>query len=164
MDSRLKGRDALRGLLEAVLSHTADVFVTMVDIVSENYGVSQEEMIEVIKAHPKWTGMKVDPLLHGLTEVEPKVEPEPGPKAEQEPAKPKRQWSEEAKAAAAAKRAAKKAGAPAPEPPAPEPAAPEPAAPEPPAPDPVPAAAPKPPARKFVIKPKAKPPTENNPV
>ena len=153
-------------VLEMILKHTADVFETLVEIVAEKYDIERDEMFAVITKHPKWKGMVVDPALHALTaepaapaepapepapaELAPELAPEPGPVA----AKPKRQWSEEAKAAAAAKRAARKAEAAPAAPTEPEPTPSEATLPEPT--QPPPSTEPKV-VRKFVIKPKSKP-------
>lgn len=154
----MRDKKATCVVLEMILKHTADVFETLVEIVGEKYDIPRDEMFAAITEHPKWKGMVVDPALQALT-AEP-VAPAPEPVAPAEPApeptptKPKRQWSEEAKAAAAAKRAARKAAEAAPAAPT-EPAVPIPSEATPS--EPAPSTEPKV-VRKFVIKPKSKPP------
>ena len=104
----MRDKNATCVVLEMILKHTADVFETLVQIVGEKYDIPRDEMFEFIQAHPKWKGMVVDPALHALT-AEPVVVPEPAVVPLPPSTKPKRQWSEAAKAAAAAKRAARKA-------------------------------------------------------
>jgi len=119
-------KSGLHAALHMVMKHTADMFVTIVDVLSEKYSLDKEEMFGVILEHPKYKDMYVNPVLLDLgyinseTKAEPEAkaeEPEPKPteaeskpepeaKAEEPAEKPRRKMSDEAKAAAAAKRAA----------------------------------------------------------
>ena len=73
MDSRLvvnapvkNASDALRVLLQTSLSHMADFQVMMLEIVAERYGHSVDELIAVVKEHPRFKNMQVEPLLTDL--------------------------------------------------------------------------------------------------
>jgi len=58
--------DALRVLLQTSLSHMADFQVMLLEVISEKYGHSIDEMLEVIVAHPRYKNLVVDPLLTEL--------------------------------------------------------------------------------------------------
>ncbi len=142
-------RGGMSAALHILLKHTADMFVTVVDIIAETHGLDKDEMMNVVREHPRFAEMFVSPVLHDLAYVERPAAaaaaaavPEPladiediagKAPAPEEAAPKKRGWSEEAKASAAAKRAATKAAKAAAA--APPPAEPEPV-PEPPAPQP----------------------------
>lgn len=73
MDSRLvinapvkNASDALRVLLQTSLSHMADFQVMMLEIVAEKYGHSVDELIAVVKEHPRFKTIQVEPLLTEL--------------------------------------------------------------------------------------------------
>jgi hypothetical protein len=73
MDSRLvvnapvkNASDAMRVLLQTSLSHMADFQVMMLEIVAETYGHSVDELIAVVKEHPRFKTMQVEPLLTDL--------------------------------------------------------------------------------------------------
>jgi hypothetical protein len=53
-------------VMTILLKHTADMLEVVVEAVAEKYGHSADEMMEVVKAHPKFTGLAVDPALHDL--------------------------------------------------------------------------------------------------
>jgi hypothetical protein len=57
---------ALKVLLQTTLQHMADFQIMMLSIVSEKYGHSIEELIQVVQEDPRFTSMTVDPLLHSL--------------------------------------------------------------------------------------------------
>jgi hypothetical protein len=63
--------DAMRSLLHTTLKHCAEFQVKMLEVISEKYGHSTEEMIDVIRSHPKFsaTALVVDPYLADLIEV-----------------------------------------------------------------------------------------------
>ena len=63
--------DALRVLLQTSLSHMADFQVMLLEVISEKYGHSVDEMLEVIVAHPKYKNLVVDPLLTELASPSP---------------------------------------------------------------------------------------------
>jgi hypothetical protein len=104
-------RSALRGVLEMLAKHQADMFYTCFQIVADKYGHSADEMVATIRADPRFEQILSFPVLDDITRG-----PAVAPAAAAEPTKKKGKWSAEAKASAAAKRAAKKAaGTPPPE-------------------------------------------------
>jgi hypothetical protein len=103
---------AMRASLHMILKHTADMFLTITDIIAEKYQIDADEMVKAVQEHPKYKEMYVNPILEDLGYVgsvagAAETEAQAPPEAIQE--KPKKKWSEEAKKAAAEKRAAKKA-------------------------------------------------------
>jgi hypothetical protein len=70
--------DAYRASLHMVLKHTADVFLTIVDIMAEKYSISQDEIVNTITKHPKYTSTFVNPILHDLGYLNP-AGPAPAP-------------------------------------------------------------------------------------
>jgi type IV secretory pathway VirB10-like protein len=70
--------DAYRASLHMVLKHTADVFLTIVDIMAEKYNISQDEIVNTITKHPKYTSTFVNPILHDLGYLNPAA-PAPAP-------------------------------------------------------------------------------------
>ena len=58
--------DAMIATLQIVLSHTADVFQGVVDAVAEHYKLDKEEMMAVIRKHPKFMGVIQNPVLQDL--------------------------------------------------------------------------------------------------
>jgi hypothetical protein len=70
--------DAYRASLHMVLKHTADVFLTIVDIMAEKYSISQDEIVNTITKHPKYTSTFVNPILHDLGYLNPAA-PAPAP-------------------------------------------------------------------------------------
>ncbi len=59
-----------------VLKHTAEVFESVVDIIAEKYGLEREQMMTVVKEHPRFQNMSVEPAILDFTR-EPQPEPEP---------------------------------------------------------------------------------------
>lgn len=75
------GKDAFRASLTMILKHTADMFVTILEAMSEKYGHDVNEMMEVVIDHPKYKEMQLHPVLYDmgyLSKVEP-VAPAPAP-------------------------------------------------------------------------------------
>ena len=127
------GKDAMRAVVHMMLKHTADMLITMVDIIADEYKLDREDMMKTVLDHPKYKDMYVNPVIYDLgylpsrtvaaeaanasadpvtaaTEQMATLELEATPSEASAPAKKaKKGWSEEAKASAAAKRAAKKA-------------------------------------------------------
>jgi hypothetical protein len=62
--------EAMTQVLKIIFSHTADIFEGVVDAIAETYGLDKEEMMEVIKSHPKFTEKILHPVLDGLTSEE----------------------------------------------------------------------------------------------
>jgi len=112
---------AMRASLHMILKHTADMFLTITDIIAEKYQIDADEMVKAVQEHPKYKEMYVNPMLEdlgyvGAAATAAQTEPAVSAVSEQTTVettqeKPKKKWSEEAKKAAAEKRAAKKAGA-----------------------------------------------------
>lgn len=59
--------DALRASLLMLFKHVADVHVTLVEIVSEKYGLSVNDVMNVVTEDPRWQTMLVNPLVTDLT-------------------------------------------------------------------------------------------------
>lgn len=62
---------ALSLVMTMLLKHTAEMLEVVVEAVAEKYGHSVDEMMEVVKTHPKFTGLAVDPALHDLAGAAP---------------------------------------------------------------------------------------------
>jgi hypothetical protein len=60
------GKTAMRACLHMVLKHTADMFISIVDIVAEKYEIDKDEIVEVIRQHPRFKEMDVDPVMLDL--------------------------------------------------------------------------------------------------
>ena len=100
-------KSAYAATLHMVLKHTADVFLTIVDVMAEKYGHSAEEMAETILAHPKFTEMYANPMIHDLGYFESKPPACASASAEAEAEAKAEAKREAAKAKLKAKRAAK---------------------------------------------------------
>jgi hypothetical protein len=63
--------DAMRSLLHTTMKHCAEFQVKMLEVISEKYGHSVEDMIDVIRSHEKFSprALVVDPYLAELLEV-----------------------------------------------------------------------------------------------
>ena len=72
----MTSQDAFRVALNMVLKHTAEVFESVVDIIAEKYGLDREQMMTVVKEHPRFQNMSVEPAILDFTR-EPQPEPEP---------------------------------------------------------------------------------------
>ena len=59
-------QDAMRATIHVTLNHMAEVFRVMMKAVSERYGIDQEEMMNVVAAHPEYTAMLETPVLKDL--------------------------------------------------------------------------------------------------
>jgi hypothetical protein len=94
-------KEAMRACLHMILKHTADMFVTICEIVAEEYKLDSEQMVKTIQSSPRYENLCADDVLLtlgyldaeqvGPKAAEPQVE-EPQvevPKAEDAP-KPKR--------------------------------------------------------------------------
>lgn len=60
-------KDGLKATLHMMMKHTADLHVTVMEIIAEKYGLNVDEMADAVKAHPKWTEMLVNPILHSMS-------------------------------------------------------------------------------------------------
>jgi hypothetical protein len=72
----MTSQDAFRVALNMVLKHTAEVFESVVDIIAEKYGLDREQMMTVVKEHPRFQNMSVEPAILDFTR-EPQPEPQP---------------------------------------------------------------------------------------
>jgi hypothetical protein len=110
---------ALQASLHLVLKHTADMFVCVLEAISEKYGHSVEEMTAVVTAHPGYKEMMVSPVLHDLGYLKQKKAAPPAAAAAEDPgpAAPVAAAAAEAKEMTDAWRAAKKAARQTPPPP-----------------------------------------------
>jgi hypothetical protein len=144
-------KSALAAVMHMTLKHTADVLTAAVCAIAEKYGIDEEEMMEVVRSHPRFTEMTVEPMIH---ELMPSVAEEPvvpAPAKKRGPKKLSEMTAEERaayEAKAAERKAAKVAVVAIAAPPAPvaEPAA-------------EPAVEPAPVRKTFKIKPKITQPT-----
>lgn len=57
---------AYSACLHLVFQHTADVYATMIEIISEKYGHSSEEMMHAVMEDDRFKNMMVNPVLKGL--------------------------------------------------------------------------------------------------
>ncbi len=75
------GKTAMAAALHLTLAHTAEVFHGIVDAISEHYKIPKDEMMDVVMAHPAYTGITVSPVLTDLGYFAPAPAPEaPKPK------------------------------------------------------------------------------------
>jgi len=59
-------QEAMRATIHITLNHMAEVMLVMMKAVSERYGIDQEEMMNVVAAHPEYTAMLETPVLKDL--------------------------------------------------------------------------------------------------
>lgn len=59
-------QDAMRATIHVTLNHMAEVFRVVMKAVSERYGIDQEEMMNVVAAHPEYASMLENPVLKDL--------------------------------------------------------------------------------------------------
>jgi hypothetical protein len=59
-------KSALAAVMCMTLKHTADVLTAAVCAIAEKYGIDEEEMMDVVRSHPRFTEMMVEPMIHGL--------------------------------------------------------------------------------------------------
>lgn len=74
-------KTATRACLHMILKHTADMFVGIVEIVSETYKIDPDEMMNVITSHPRYKEMTVDPVMLDLGYILDPAAAEPKPAA-----------------------------------------------------------------------------------
>jgi hypothetical protein len=101
-------KEAMRACLHMILKHTADMFVTICEIVADEYKLDSEKMVKTIQASPRYENLCADDVLLTLGyldahQVAPKVEEpkvedpkveepkveEPKPKQKRKPRAPK---------------------------------------------------------------------------
>ncbi len=59
-------RSAYAACLHLVFQHTADVHITMMEILSEKYGLSVNDMIETVTKEARFKDMMINPALNGM--------------------------------------------------------------------------------------------------
>ena len=75
--------DALKLTLLMMMKHTADVHLTVLEIIAEKYSLNLDDMVDTVKAHPRWHEILQTPLISDLSAVA--IAPVP-----QDPIKPKK--------------------------------------------------------------------------
>ena len=60
--------DAYRASLLMLFKHVADMHMAVTEIISEKYDIPEEDIIQSITNHPKWTEMMIHPLIHDMTQ------------------------------------------------------------------------------------------------
>ena len=85
------GASAIHAVLAMTLKHTADVFHAVLDAVADHYKISKDEMMDVVLAHPAYTGVVLDPVISDLGFLRPadEVPKATAPAAAAEAPKPK---------------------------------------------------------------------------
>jgi hypothetical protein len=59
-------KSAMAAVMQMTLKHTADVLTAAVCAIAEKYGIDEEDMMEVVRSHPRFTEMTVEPMIHDL--------------------------------------------------------------------------------------------------
>ncbi len=59
-------RSAYAACLHLVFQHTADVHITMMEILAEKYGLSVNDMIETVTKEARFKDMMINPALNGM--------------------------------------------------------------------------------------------------
>ena len=54
--------------LKMILQHVADFHLTVVEIISEKYNISVDEMMKAVTSDPRYANMAVNPEIHRLVE------------------------------------------------------------------------------------------------
>jgi hypothetical protein len=80
--------DALKVSLLMMMKHTADVHLTVLEIIAEKYKLNIDEVLDTVKAHPRWHEILQTPLVSDLTATAIAHTAPPAPQAK-EPAKPR---------------------------------------------------------------------------
>ncbi len=75
-------KSAMAAVMQMTLKHTADVLTAAVCAIAEKYGIDEEEMMEVVRSHPRFTEMTVEPMIHDLMPAAVAEEPAPAVPAE----------------------------------------------------------------------------------
>lgn len=80
--------DAMRACLHMILKHSADMFVTICEIVAEEYKLDHGKMIDTIRASPRFEKLCADDVLLTLGYFDSKTEapaPAPAPAVQEKP-------------------------------------------------------------------------------
>lgn len=56
-------KEAMRACLHMILKHTADMFVTICEIVAEEYKLDSEQMVKTIQSSPRYENLCADDVL-----------------------------------------------------------------------------------------------------
>jgi hypothetical protein len=67
------GASALSALLAITMNHTAEVFHSVLDGISEHYKIDKAEMMEVIMAHPSYKNIQTPTIINDLCYFDPAV-------------------------------------------------------------------------------------------
>jgi hypothetical protein len=59
-------RSAYAACLHLVFQHTADIHITMMEILAEKYGLSVNDMIETVTKEDRFKNMMIHPALNGM--------------------------------------------------------------------------------------------------
>lgn len=63
--------------LKIILKHVADFHITVVEIISQKYNISVDEIMKTVTSDSRYTNMLVDPKIHELTSSSNVVETAP---------------------------------------------------------------------------------------
>lgn len=63
---------AYKASLELIFAHVADIHMTILSILSKEYGHSVEEMLATVTNHPDWKSIYLHPVLKSLVYFTPK--------------------------------------------------------------------------------------------
>lgn len=64
-----KSSDVLRASLLMLFKHVSDIHVSLVEIVSEKFGIPIEDLHKAITEDPRWSTMLENPLITDLTKT-----------------------------------------------------------------------------------------------
>lgn len=67
--SALSTSTAYAESLKLILQHVADFHLTVVEIISEKYHISVDEMMKAVTSDPRYANMVVNPEIHRLTSL-----------------------------------------------------------------------------------------------
>jgi hypothetical protein len=67
--SALSTSTAYAESLKLILQHVADFHLTVVEIISEKYNISVDEMMKAVTSDPRYANMVVNPEIHRLTSL-----------------------------------------------------------------------------------------------
>ncbi len=70
---------AFKASLSLIFAHIADIHMVMLNTLSNHYGHSVEEMLEVVRHDPDWENIYLHPTLKRMVYFEPVPEPVPAP-------------------------------------------------------------------------------------
>ena len=59
-------KSAYTASMHVLFSHVADFHELVVRIISQKYGIPEEEILKVVMEHPEYTAMQVNPVIQSL--------------------------------------------------------------------------------------------------